>query len=84
MNDIFDQLLRQLGTYAAVARALGYTERQYLNIRRKVERGEELHPRVDTFIRIRAQSLQGNSMHPPQASMAPPAMGACLRAGSER
>lgn len=84
MKDIFDQLLRQLGTYAAVARALGYTERQYLNIRRKVERGEELHPRVDTFIRIRAQSLQGNSMHPPRPAMASSAMGACLRAGSER
>lgn len=84
MKDIFDQLLRQLGTYAAVARALGYTERQYLNIRRKVERGEELHPRVDTFIRIRAQSLQGNSMHPPRPVMASSAMGACLRAGSER
>lgn len=84
MKDIFEQLLRQLGTYAAVARALGYTERQYLNIRRKVERGEELHPRVDTFIRIRAQILQGNSMYPPQATMTPPAMSACLRAGSER
>ncbi len=84
MKDIFDQLLRQLGTYAAVARALGYTERQYLNIRRKVERGEELHPRVDTFIRIRAQSLQGNSMHPPRPVIASSAMTACLRAGSER
>ena len=84
MKDIFDQLLRQFGTYAAVARALGYTERQYLNIRRKVERGEELHPRVDTFIRIRAQLLQGNSMHLLQATIPSRSMGECLRAGSER
>ncbi len=61
MKDIFDLLFRRLGTQSAVAKALGYTERQYLNIRRKVERGEELHPRVETFILVRTQMLEGNS-----------------------
>jgi hypothetical protein len=62
MKDIFDLLFRKLGSQSAVAKALGYTCRQYLNIRRKVERGEELHPRVETFILVRAQMLERDSV----------------------
>lgn len=62
MKDIFDLLFRKLGSQSAVAKALGYTGRQYLNIRRKVERGEELHPRVETFILVRAQMLERDSV----------------------
>jgi len=43
MKDIFDLLLRRMGSHAAVARALGYTGRQYRNIREKVEDGGKLH-----------------------------------------
>lgn len=62
MKDIFDHLFRVFGTQAAVAKALGYTDRQYLNIRRKVERGERLHPRVTTFILVRVQMIKRNSV----------------------
>lgn len=62
MKDTFDLLFRKLGSQSAVAKALGYTDRQYLNIRRKVERGEELHPRVETFILVRAQMLERDSV----------------------
>jgi len=59
MKDVFDHLFRLLGTQAAVAKALGYTDRQYLNIRRKVERGEKLHPRVASFLQMRIQMIEG-------------------------
>ena len=58
MKEMLEGLLRVLGTHTAVAKALGYTDRQYLNIRRKVERGEELNPRVKILIRVRTQMLQ--------------------------
>jgi len=58
MKEMLEGLLRVLGTHTAVAKALGYTDRQYLNIRRKVERGEELNPRVKILIHVRTQMLQ--------------------------
>jgi len=65
MKDVFDHLFRLLGTQAAVAKALGYTDRQYLNIRRKVERGEKLHPRVASFLQMRIQMIEGPTpVHP--------------------
>lgn len=65
MTDVFDHLFRLLGTQAAVAKALGYTDRQYLNIRRKVERGEKLHPRVASFLQMRIQMIEGfTPVHP--------------------
>jgi hypothetical protein len=65
MKDAFDHLFRLLGTQAAVAKALGYTDRQYLNIRRKVERGEKLHPRVASFLQMRIQMIEGPTPVPP-------------------
>jgi hypothetical protein len=62
MKDIFDLLLRRMGSHAAAARALGYTGRQYRNIRKKVEDGGKLHPRVETFILVKSQLIQGNSI----------------------
>lgn len=62
MKEMLEGLLRVLGTHTAVAKALGYTDRQYLNIRRKVERGEELNPRVKILIRVRMQMLHDGEM----------------------
>lgn len=70
MKDLFDLLLRRMGSHAAVARALGYTGRQYRNIRRKVEDGEKLHPRVETFIIVKSQYIQGNSIEAHGPSLA--------------
>jgi hypothetical protein len=61
MKEIIDLLFHLKGSHTAVARALGYTGRQYRNIRKKVETGERLHPRVETFIRVKSQIIQGNS-----------------------
>ncbi|MFU2207944.1 hypothetical protein [Solidesulfovibrio sp. C21] len=63
MKDLFDLLLRRMGSHAAVARALGYTGRQYRNIRKKVEDDEKLHPRVEMFIIVKSQLIQGNSIN---------------------
>ena len=70
MKDLFDLLLRRMGSHAAVARALGYPGRQYRNIRKKVEDGEKLHPRVETFILVKSQLIQGNSIDLPAPSLA--------------
>jgi hypothetical protein len=61
MKEIIDLLFHLKGSHTAVARALGYTGRQYRNIRKKVESGERLHPRVETFILVQSQIIQGNS-----------------------
>lgn len=61
MKEIIDLLLHLKGSHTAVARALGYTGRQYRNIRKKVENGERLHPRVETFLLVKSQMIQGNS-----------------------
>lgn len=70
MKDIFDLLLRRMGSHAAAARALGYTGRQYRNIRKKVEDGGKLHPRVETFILVKSQLIQGNSIDLQSPSLA--------------
>lgn len=63
MKEIIELLLRQMGSHSVVARALGYTGRQYRNIRKKVENGENLHPRVETFLLVKSQMIQGNSLN---------------------
>lgn len=50
MNEIFKQLLDYFGSHSAVANALQYSDRQYRNIRRRVERGEALQPRIEQWI----------------------------------
>lgn len=57
MQEILDTLLNTLGTHCAVAKALGYSERQYYNIRRKLDRGQDLHPRVQAVILMRSQTF---------------------------
>ncbi len=61
MKEIFDDLLRMLGTHSAAAEALGYTDRQYRNIRRRVEKGEDLHPRIESSILLKSQMLHGSA-----------------------
>ena len=58
MREATNELLLHLGTHENVANILGYTDRQYRNIRRKVERGEELPPRISTLISMKLQEIQ--------------------------
>jgi hypothetical protein len=72
MKDIIDLLFYLMGSHTAAARALGYTGRQYRNIRKKVENGESLHPRVETFLLVKSQMIQGNSRTEIDTSSSPP------------
>jgi len=58
MWDNINALFYLLGTHENVAHKLGYTDRQYRNIRRKVERGEELPPRISTLISMKLQEIR--------------------------
>ncbi len=50
MEAIFNNLFMLLGSHSAAASMLEYTDRQYRNIRRKVEKGEKLQPRIEQWI----------------------------------
>lgn len=58
MWEAINALLILLGTHELVAHRLGYTDRKYRNIRRKIERGEELPPRISTLIVMKLQEIQ--------------------------
>lgn len=51
MLHLLKYMEQTLGTYAAVAGYLGYTTRQYYNIRKRIESGGSLQPEVETKIR---------------------------------
>lgn len=61
MLEAINTLFYLLGTHENVAYTLGYTDRQYRNIRRKVERGEELPTRISTLICIKLQEIQAKN-----------------------
>ncbi len=50
MEEILKALFEYYGSYSDVANALQYSDRQYRNIRRRVERGETLQPRIEQWI----------------------------------
>lgn len=58
MWEAINSLFHLFGTHGEVAEKLGYTDRQYRNIRRKVERGEELPPRISKLISMKLQEVQ--------------------------
>lgn len=51
-------LLDHFGTHENIAEILGYTDRQYRNIRRKIERGEDLPPRIASLINMKFQEIR--------------------------
>jgi hypothetical protein len=57
MQDAVNSLFRLLGSHEKVAYLLGYTDRQYRNIRRKIERGEELPQRISILINMKLQEI---------------------------
>lgn len=63
MEEVFEQLLNACGSQESVAEALGYTERQYRNIRSKFRRGEEINPRITEFICCKLQKLKEEHEH---------------------
>lgn len=58
MNEILEKLFIHYGSHSEVAKALGYSERQYRNIRQRVEKGDDLQPRVALWITTKSSLLQ--------------------------
>ncbi len=58
MWEAINSLFCLLGSHGEVTEKLGYTDRQYRNIRRKIERGEELPPRISKLIDAKLQEAQ--------------------------
>lgn len=60
MEDIFNQLKNLYGSHFLVAEELGYSDRQYRNIRKKVEQGGELPARTESLLLLKLQAAQEN------------------------
>jgi hypothetical protein len=49
MQTILEKLFELLGSHFTVAELVQYSERQYLNIRQRLARGEALNPRIELW-----------------------------------
>ncbi len=61
MYDAINLLVSIIGSHEKVAFFLGYSDRQYRNIRRKIRHGEELPPRISNLITVKLQEIQQNT-----------------------
>ena len=61
MQQIINELFVLLKSHSAVAEFLQYSERQYLNIRQRVARGQALNPRIERWILANYNSLKKES-----------------------
>ena len=57
MEEALNRLLAVYGRNEFVAEALGYSDRQYRNIRRKIKKGEALPARTVELITLKLQQL---------------------------
>ena len=58
MSDAVNWLFMQFGSHEKVAEILGYTPRHYRKIRRKIERGEEIPPRIEVLLDTKLRDVQ--------------------------
>ena len=58
VKDVISKLLSHYGTHTAAAYALSYTERQYRNIRKTIEEGKALNPRIELFLRRKSEEIE--------------------------
>lgn len=58
MNEAINLFLTTYGTHELAADALGYSDRQYRNIRQKVMKGESLPPRITALIDLKLREIQ--------------------------
>ena len=61
MEAALNSLFLLYGSNEAIAEALGYTDRQYRNIKRKVRNGEPLSPRLVELINTKLQQAYVDS-----------------------
>ena len=60
MESLITQLKNLYGQHSTVAEELGYTDRQYRNIRKKVEQGGELPARISSLLHLKLQAALEN------------------------
>ena len=60
MQELIDRLFLAYGGHDEVAWAIGYSDRQYRNIRRKVANGEVVAPRIIQLMRMKLQQMNGD------------------------
>jgi len=58
MQEVVNYLKTLFPSQKEAAAALEYSERQWLNIRRKVEKGEDLPPRTELWLYSKYQTLR--------------------------
>jgi len=63
MRELIEQLFLAYGRHDAVASAIGYTDRQYRNIRRKVQNGEAVSPRIAKLMRMKLEQIRGGCLN---------------------
>jgi len=63
MKQAVDFLSVTLGSHEKVAELLGYSIRHYRKIRKKIEQGENLPPRIENLIKAKADEAQGEASH---------------------
>ena len=61
MNEAINLFLTTYGTHELAADALGYSDRQYRNIRKKVKNGETLPARTVELINLKLQQAHHQS-----------------------
>lgn len=62
MRTIIDFIHERFANHRDAAAFLGYSVRQYYSIRKKIERGESLHPRVESHLTFKAFLLKKQSL----------------------
>ena len=58
MSDAVNWLFLRFGSHEKVAEILGYSPRNYRKIRRKIERGETLPPRIEVLLDTKFREIQ--------------------------
>jgi hypothetical protein len=58
MEYIINFLLFSFGTHEKAAESLGYTDRHYRKIRKKIAQGEMIPVRIENLLRAKARELQ--------------------------
>jgi hypothetical protein len=58
MSDAVNCLFHQFGSHEKVAEIIGYTPRHYRKIRRRIERGEIIPPRIEVLLDTKLREIQ--------------------------
>ena len=58
MEYLVNILFFSFGTHEKAAKSLGYSDRHYRKIRKKIERGEMIPARIENLLRAKARELQ--------------------------